>query len=68
MADIDLLVPENQLEATHALLLSHGYTPRPTPGREAFHLPVGTRSTRVPDFLRESWGRGGTRPYPIHGR
>jgi hypothetical protein len=26
---------------------------------------VGTRSTRVPNFLVERWGRGGTRPYQV---
>ncbi|MCU0786233.1 MAG: hypothetical protein MUF81_19735 [Verrucomicrobia bacterium] len=30
------------------------------------HL-VGTRSTRVPNFQPERWGRGGTRPYHVQG-
>src|SRR5688572_19012296 len=30
------------------------------------HL-VGKRSTRVPHFWLERWGRGGTRPYQVQG-
>lgn len=51
MADTDLLLPPDQLDSAHQLLLSLGYTPRAEPGFPAPALPLGSQAAPLAKHL-----------------